>query len=103
MAETLFEFIAAQLEERTDLDKLEARGTLRIALKEAGLDARSVTCEQMAVMLKKTMPRELVTRGVEDIEPLCEGLITAAKGFAASAPGNTPESPEDVFRRLGGS
>lgn len=102
MAETLFEFIAAQIEERTDLDKLEARGTLRIALKEAGLDARSVTPEQMAVMLMKTMPRELATRGVENIEQLCEGLITATKGFAATSPSSTPESPEDVFRRLGG-
>ncbi len=43
MADSLFEFIAAQLEERTALDKLEARGTLRIALKEAGLDLRAVT------------------------------------------------------------
>ncbi len=102
MADTLFEFIAAQLEERTQLDKLEARGTLRIALKEAGLDPRAVTSEQMAVMLAKTMPKELVTRGVEAADELCRGLISVLKGFSVAAPDRQQESPEDVFRRPGG-
>ena len=102
MADTLFEFIAAQLEERTELDKLEARGTLRIALKEAGLDARGVTQAQMTVMLAKTMPKELVARGVEGADELCRGLQNALKGFSVPAPDRQQESPEDVFRRLGG-
>lgn len=103
MADTLFEFVAAKLQDLTDLDQLEARGTLRIALKEAGLDARSATAEQFAVMLEKTMPRELEARGVSDPEGLCAGVIGSVRGFAQSG-GGTPaaESPEDVFRRLGG-
>ncbi len=102
MAETLFEFIAAQIEERTELDKLEARGTLRIALKEAGLDLRSVTGEQMAVMLAKTMPKELVTRGVEGPDGLCRELVSVLEGSSVAAPNREQEPPEDVFRRLGG-
>jgi len=101
LADSLFEFIAAKIQAQTGLDQLEARGTLRIALKEAGLDPRNVTQEQMSVMLDKTMPRELVARGVEQAESLCRSLITGLKSFhgPASAGG---ESPEDVFRRLGG-
>ena len=102
MADSLFDFIAAKVEERTELDTLEARGTLRIALKEAGLDARGVTREQMAVMLEKTMPRELVSRGVEDAEADCRGLVASLDVFAEGRPERAAESPEDVFRRLGG-
>jgi hypothetical protein len=101
MAETLFEFVASRLEERTELDKLEARGTLRIALKEAGLDPRSVTAEQMSVMLVRTMPKELASRGVAQPDSICEGLAAAVKDFHGAAP-RAVESPEDVFRRLGG-
>ncbi|MCZ6785127.1 MAG: hypothetical protein O7G30_17645, partial [Proteobacteria bacterium] len=63
---TLFDFAAEQLEHRTDLDRLEARGTLRIALKAAGLDSRSVTAEQLQVAVEKILPTELTTRGIGD-------------------------------------
>lgn len=101
MADSLFQFVAGKIQEQTDLDQLEARGTLRIALKEAGLDPRNVTVPQMGVMLEKTMPRELVARGVENADGICRGLVTALKGFRGEA-GSGGESPEDVFRRLGG-
>jgi hypothetical protein len=100
MADSLFEFVAAQLEERTELDKLEARGTLRIALKEAGLEPRSVTADQMAVMLTRAMPKELTARGVERADEICRGLATAVKAFRTDR-SPAAESPEDVFRRLG--
>lgn len=101
MAESLFEFIAGRIQEQTDLDQLEARGTVRIALKEAGLDPRSVTVEQMSVMLEKTMPRELSARGVERADGLCQSLIASLKSYRGQS-GSGAESPEDVFRRLGG-
>lgn len=101
MAESLFEFVAARLEDATSLDKLEARGTLRIALKDAGLDPRSVSAEQMSVMLLRAMPTELTARGIESADEVCRGLASGLKSFhGAGAP--SAESPEDVFRRLGG-
>ncbi|HVN39828.1 MAG TPA: hypothetical protein VMW19_16820 [Myxococcota bacterium] len=100
MAESLFEFVAARLEEATSLDKLEARGTVRIALKEAGLDPRSVTVEQMAVLLVRAMPKELGSRGIERADEVCRGLVTAVKGFSEVAT-TRAETPEDIFRRLG--
>jgi hypothetical protein len=101
MADSIFEFITAKVEERTELDKLEARGTVRIALKEAGLDPRHLSVRQISVMLSRTLPRELAVRGVEGADALCAGLVEAVRGFSDDGDG-TPESPEDVFRRLGG-
>ena len=102
MADSLFQFVAGKLEERTRLDKLEARGTVRLALKEAGLEPRGVTVEQMSVMLEKAMAKELVARGVADAEEVCRGLVQSVKDFDGDQPRSTSESPEDVFRRLGG-
>lgn len=101
MADSIFDFVADALEERTDLAKLEARGTVRLALKEAGLDARSVTAEQIGVMLQKVMPAEMRSRGIESADQICEGILTALKAqHPADAAGASAESPEAIFRRL---
>ncbi len=101
MAESIFDFLAGALEESTDLDKLEARGTLRIALKQAGLDAKTVTAEQMRVVVERALPAQLASRGVDAAASVCRALATALKGLGSAAPGPAAESPEDVFRRLG--
>ena len=100
MAASIFELVAEELERRTDLAKLEARGTVRLALKEAGLDARAVTTEQMIVMLQKVMPDEMRSRGVEQPEQICEAIITALKSSHAASNLPEAESPEAIFRRL---
>jgi hypothetical protein len=100
MADSIFDLVANELERRTDLAKLEARGTVRLALREAGLDARTVTLEQMSVMLRKVLPKEMQSRGVEDAERICEAILTALAGAEASAPSSDTESPEAIFRRL---
>ena len=100
MPESLFEFVASELEERSGLENLEARGTLRLALKSSGLTAREVTREQMAVVLEQVMPRELTARGVKNAEAVCEELSQAVKGTKAEAGESAGTSPEDVFRRL---
>lgn len=101
MAEAIFEFVADSLEQATDLDKLEARGTLRIALKQAGLDARTVGREQMEVAVLRALPAQLATRGVEAPDAVCRSLVTGLKGFAPAGEAPGRESPEDVFGRLG--
>jgi len=100
MAASIFELVAEELERRTDLAKLEARGTVRLALKEAGLDARTVTVEQMGVMLQKVMPDEMRSRGVEHPEPICEAIMTALKSSRTASGPPEVESPEAIFRRL---
>ncbi len=56
---TAFEWLCDELETKTTLDRLEARGTVRIALKQAGLEATSATAAQIAVVLTRILPEEL--------------------------------------------
>jgi hypothetical protein len=96
-----FEWVCRELIERSTLDRLEARGTVRIALKRAGLEARNVTSAQMQVVLEKVLPGELEQRDVEDFERLCRALgseLSAARLGEAGV-----DSPDEVFRRLGGA
>ena len=95
-----FDFVCEQLEERTSFDRLEARGTVRLALKSAGLEPRSISPDQMKVVLEKLLPGELAARGVEDSEALCRTLATQVANVAG---GRESDSPEEVFARLGRS
>ena len=94
-----FEFACGQLEARTSLDRLAARGTVRIALKQAGLEARSITPEQMAVVVQKILPTELASRGIDTVEEVCQAILGGLRGVSA---GPVAETPDAVFKRLGG-
>lgn len=94
-----FDFVCTKLEELTDLDRLAARGTVRLALKEAGLEARSVTSEQMGVVLDKVLPPELVARGIEGGNVMCVEIAGGLAGLGSFAEAETPDA---VFKRLGG-
>ncbi len=101
MARTAFEFVAGKLEQLTGFDSLQARGTVRLALKEAGLDARSATAAQIAVVVERVLPRELRSRGVAEGERVARRILSELPRFRAEEPA-APESPDDVFRRLAG-
>jgi hypothetical protein len=102
MATDLFDFAAERLEQHTSFSRLEARGTLRIAIKSAGLDAKGLTVDQLGVVFEKLMPGELERRGVKDAASICNAVI----GELANAPTSTDASSSDdvdgIFRRLGG-
>lgn len=97
---TPFDFVAEELERRTSLSRLEARGTLRIALRSAGLDG-GAGAPELVVVLRKVMPRELATRAIEGGDAMCEAIASALVGQSFQ-PARRDESPEDVFQRLGG-
>ncbi len=100
MAADLFDFTAERLEHHTSLDRLEARGTLRIALKTAGLTAKSVTAGQLCVVLEKVMPDELEKRDVSGAAVACSAVIDDLM----NSPTPTDEAPasdlDAIFRRL---
>ena len=99
MAESpVFERICDVFERSSSLDRLESRGTVRLALKEAGLGANDVTASQMLVVLEKILPQALKARGVDDVESL---LGQAAGALSHVDVGAQPDSPESVFERLG--
>lgn len=97
---TAFEHACESLEQLTELSRLEARGTLRIALKEAGLDPASVKVAELRVVARMVLPNELAARGIADTESICERLRSELAEVQDSA-GIDP--PEAVFARLGSS
>lgn len=94
-----FELTCEVLERDTSLGRLEARGTVRLALKAAGLESRSVSPEQMTVVVRKVLNGELESRGVEGADRVCAAL---AEGLARLEPASAAETPDAVFARLGG-
>lgn len=100
MAAAIFDFVCDQLETQTQLARLEARGTLRLALKEAGLAAGTVTGKQMAVVLAKLMPGEMRARGVASADEVCRSIAAALEAQFPGEANASAESPEAIFRRL---
>lgn len=97
-----FEWLCAALEESTTLERLEARGTVRIALKEAGLEPRSVAPSELRVVVQKLLPRELRQRGVADEATLCERLASGLRVLETQTAAPAADTPDAIFRRLGG-
>ena len=101
MAESeAFAHVCGALESETTFSRIEARGTVRLALKSAGLDAKDITADQMKVNLERVLPQELENRGISDPEGVCR-LLTNGLSQVTSA--SASDSPEDIFSRLGGS
>jgi hypothetical protein len=98
--EIIFDFLCSELERESSLERLEARGTVRIAIKQAGLDPHTVTPQELAVVVQKVLPGELSARGVDGAEALCAAL---AKRVSEQDAGEIRETPESIFARLGGS
>jgi hypothetical protein len=94
-----FDWTCEELERKTDLDRLESRGTVRIALKRSGFDVTRILPSQMRVVIERMLPGELEARGVEDADGVCTQLAERVELVDA---GPVDESPDDVFRRLGG-
>ena len=102
MAADLFDSAAKRLEHHTSLDRLTARGTLRIALKVAGLEAKNLTGAQLRVVFKKVMPGELEKRGVSDVQDVCAAVLADLESAGDAAENASATSPEEIFRRLSG-
>ncbi|MCA9505529.1 MAG: hypothetical protein KC619_16995 [Myxococcales bacterium] len=96
-----FEAAAAALEAGSPLTRLEARGTLRIALKRAGLTS-AATREEVAVAVERLLPDELATRGVPDANRICRAIALALTKVAPAPDAPDDTSPAAVFRRLRG-
>jgi hypothetical protein len=92
-----FEWLCAELERITQLDRLESRGTVRLALREAGFSPRSVAPDQLSVVVRRLLPKELEARAVQEPAALCEQLASglADPGLAEAA--DSPSAPEEVY------
>jgi hypothetical protein len=98
----LFELAADLLERHSRLDRLEARGALRLALKDAGLRSDALGSREITAVLQKLMPERLAKMGVSDGASVCERTLGEIARAGARA-GAAPETDRDrIFRRLGG-
>jgi len=98
--QSLFDLAAEKLEQRSGMSQLEARGTLRIAVKSAGLNANGLTLEQLGVVFAKLMPGELEQRGVSDTAGVCVAVMADLGSTPAADAGAAATNPDDIFRRL---
>jgi hypothetical protein len=100
----VFDWMSLALEEVTPWNALSARGTVRLALKKAGLDARSVNKLEMIVVVDRLLERELQVRGIENAAQVCTDLRGRLEKESFAAAAYRPARPEEVFSRvLGGS
>jgi hypothetical protein len=103
MATDLFDVAAESLEEATNMNRLAVRGTLRIAVKEAGLDPHKLTITHLRAVFEKLMPKELEARGISDPAATCHAVMDAIARSAEAIGVESSTSPDDVFKRLGGN
>jgi hypothetical protein len=80
-----FAWTCLELERETSLSPLVARGTVRLALRQAGLQPQSVSGEQMAIVLREILPQELATgpSRCQRCAPLAAGSDAAFEGSDA--------------------
>jgi hypothetical protein len=95
----VFEWVASELEAATALTRVEARGTVRLALQEVALSVNGVARRPMLFVLERVLPNVLQSRGIVGWESVCTDLSRRLE--SADLPPMDP-SPEDVFARLGG-
>ena len=94
-----FTIVCDHLERATGRERPAARGTVRLALKEAGLEPGSVTPAQMAVVTERVLPKELESLRIADIEGHCQTIRARLKRVGPED-GAEGASPEAVFERL---
>lgn len=97
MPNPCFDIAAKVLEDECGWDALTARGTLRITLKSAGLDAGSVDSHQLGVAVDKVLEAELSSRGIDGPRRVCDQILETLTGVED---GPKDDSPEDIFARL---
>ena len=103
MSVDLFDFATERLEQLTSLDRLAARGTLRLALKASGLSPTGLRAEQLRVVLEKVLPDELEKCGVDGVLGVCSEVATALANVSAGEETSGSTDADEIFRRLGGS
>jgi len=98
-ASQAFEQVCQALEGASSLNRLEARGTVRLALKEAGLDVNAVTPTELEVVIARVLPEELESRGIANAPSVCQALRSAIDPGAR--PSSLKDRPDAVFQRMG--
>ena len=93
-----FTIVADRLCQLSDLDRLEARGTIRIGFKKAGVDVGCFGLDDLEAVFAKIMPGELAARGCADARTICAAIMKSLEG---DVPKTAIRSRDEIVRRLG--
>lgn len=93
-----FTIVADRLSEFTDLDRLAARGTVRLVFKKAGLDVKCFGLDDLEAVFTKVMPGELTARGCADALAACDTILESLRH---DIPKTAVRSRDEIMRRLG--
>ena len=93
-----FTIVADRLCSLSELDRLEARGTIRLAFKQAGVDAGCFGMGELEAVFSRIMPRELEARGCSDSQAVCKAVMSSLDG---ALPATGARSSDEIMRRLG--
>jgi len=95
-----FIVVADQIEKFSELNRLQARGMIRLVLKEAGLKADSATAFQMMVVANKLLEAALKRNGMvgETAATIRENVVNALSTMGNAD--NGQNEPEAMFSRL---
>lgn len=96
-----FSWLGDALEKRTSLTRIEARGTVRLVLKDAGLEPSTVNAAQLGVVIARLLPTALEKRGVGDASELCEMLGQELRSLVKTLTQPEKDTAYDVFERIG--
>jgi hypothetical protein len=94
-----FAWTCTEIVRATSLSELVARGTVRLALKQAGLTPDGVSGEEMSVVLREILPQELANRAVAESAKLCRDLAVRIRSQRFEG----QDAAAAVFSRLGGA
>jgi hypothetical protein len=95
----VFEWLCERLEKAAGWNRLVARGTVRLVLKDMGLDPRTVGKKEMRIALRTALPPALEAHHVGDAQVLCEQIERELA--TATLPTVSADTPEAIFKRLG--
>jgi hypothetical protein len=68
----VFEFVCGELERRGPISRPVARGTVRLAMKQAQLTEDRLTRHAMSLLVRQILPLMLTRRNVANAETLCK-------------------------------
>ena len=94
----IFELICEHLEREARLTRLEARGTIRLLLKEVGLDPQFVSKAAAMVAIERFLEPALRVRRAEDPEQVKARVLQALGSCTLEGPED--EAPEAIFSRI---
>lgn len=84
------------LAEHTAFSDLEARGTVRLALRSLGQSAKTVGKTEMMIAVRSALEPELAARSVADAGTVCRRILDGLAALETSE-----QSPYEIFSRLG--